>query len=263
VPNAMSEMIHPTAIVDPAAKIGAHVKIGPYSIIGPHVEIGEHTTIGPHVVIKGHTRIGRENQIFQFSSLGEVPQDKKYAGEPTRLEIGDRNTIREFCTLNLGTAQDAGVTRIGDDNWIMAYVHIAHDCQVGNKTTFANNAQLAGHVVVEDWAILGGYTGVHQFCRVGAHVMTAVGTVVLQDVPPYLMAAGNTAQPYGINVEGLKRRGFTADSLTALKRAYRTLYKSGLLLEEAKLKLAEEAKTQPDVQRFVDFLAVSKRGIIR
>jgi UDP-N-acetylglucosamine acyltransferase len=256
-------MIHPTAIVDPAAKIGAHVKIGPYSIIGPHVEIGEHTTIGPHVVIKGHTRIGRENQIFQFSSLGEVPQDKKYAGEPTRLEIVDRNTIREFCTLNLGTAQDAGVTRIGDDNWIMAYVHIAHDCQVGNKTTFANNAQLAGHVVVEDWAILGGYTGVHQFCRVGAHVMTAVGTVVLQDVPPYLMAAGNTAQPYGINVEGLKRRGFTADSLTALKRAYRTLYKSGLLLEEAKLKLAEEAKTQPDVQRFVDFLAVSKRGIIR
>ncbi len=259
----MSKMIHPTAIVDPAAKIAANVEIGPYSIIGPDVEIGEHTVIGPHVVIKGHTRIGRENRIFQFSSLGEVPQDKKYAGEPTRLEIGDRNVIREFCTFNLGTAQDAGVTRIGDDNWIMAYVHIAHDCQVGNKTTFANNAQLAGHVVVEDWAILGGYTGVHQFCRVGAHVMTAVGTVVLQDVPPYLMAAGNTAQPYGINVEGLKRRGFTAESLSALKRAYRTLYKSGLLLEEAKIKLAEEAQTQPDVQRFVDFLAVSKRGIIR
>ena len=256
-------MIHPTAIVDPGAKIAANVEIGPYSIIGPDVEIGEHTVIGPHVVIKGHTRIGRENRIFQFSSLGEMPQDKKYAGEPTRLEIGDRNTIREFCTFNLGTAQDAGVTRIGDDNWIMAYVHIAHDCQVGNKTTFANNAQLAGHVVVEDWAILGGYTGVHQFCRVGAHVMTAVGTVVLQDVPPYLMAAGNTATPYGINVEGLKRRGFTAESLSALKRAYRTLYKSGLLLEEAKIKLAEEAKTQPDVQRFVDFLAVSKRGIIR
>ena len=259
----MSSMIHPTAIVDPRAKIAAGVEIGPYSLIGADVEIGENTIIGPHVIIKGHTRIGRENQIFQFSSLGEVPQDKKYAGEPTRLEIGDRNTIREFCTLNLGTAQDAGVTRVGDDNWIMAYVHIAHDCQVGNKTTFANNAQLAGHVVVEDWAILGGYTGVHQFCRVGAHVMTAVGTVVLQDVPPYLMAAGNTAQPYGINVEGLKRRGFTAESLSALKRAYRALYKSGLLLEEAKLKLAEEAKTQPDVQRFVDFLAVSKRGIIR
>jgi UDP-N-acetylglucosamine acyltransferase len=259
----MSKLIHPTAIVDPGAKIAANVEIGPYSIIGPDVDIGEHTVIGPHVVIKGHTKIGRENRIFQFSSLGEVPQDKKYAGEPTRLEIGDRNTIREFCTFNLGTAQDAGVTRIGDDNWIMAYVHIAHDCQVGNKTTFANNAQLAGHVTVEDWAILGGYTGVHQFCRVGAHVMTAVGTVVLQDVPPYLMAAGNTATPYGINVEGLKRRGFTAESLSALKRAYRTLYKSGLLLEEAKIKLAEEAKTQPDVQRFVDFLAVSKRGIIR
>lgn len=256
-------MIHPTAIVDAGAKIGANVEIGAYALIGPDVEIGDHTVIGPHTVIKGHTRIGRDNRIFQFCSLGEVPQDKKYAGEPTRLEIGDRNTIREFCTFNLGTIQDGGVTRIGDDNWIMAYVHIAHDCQVGNKTTFANNAQLAGHVTVEDWAILGGYTGVHQFCRVGAHVMTAVGTVILQDVPPYLMAAGNTAQPYGINVEGLKRRGFSADALTALKRAYRTLYKSGLLLEEAKAKLVEEAKLQPDVQRFVDFLQVSKRGIIR
>jgi UDP-N-acetylglucosamine acyltransferase len=256
-------MIHPTAIVDPGAKIGANVEIGAYSIIGPHVEIGDHTIIGPHVVINGHTRIGRDNRIFQFCSLGEVPQDKKYAGEPTRLEIGDRNTIREFCTFNLGTVQDGGITHIGDDNWIMAYVHIAHDCHVGNKCTFANNSQLAGHVVVEDWAILGGFTGVHQFCRIGAHVMTAVSTVILQDVPPYLMAAGNTAQPYGINVEGLKRRGFNAESITSLKRAYRTLYKSGLLLEEAKVKLAEDAKTQPDVQRFVDFLEVSKRGIIR
>jgi len=256
-------MIHPTAIVDPGAKIGANVSIGPYSIIGPAVEIGDNTEIGPHVVIKGHTRIGRDNRIYQFASLGEVPQDKKYAGEDTRLEIGDRNTIREFCTFNLGTVQDAGATRIGNDNWIMAYVHIAHDCQVGNHTTFANNAQLAGHVHIEDWAILGGYTGVHQFCRVGAHVMTAVGTVVLQDIPPYLMAAGNTAQPYGINVEGLKRRGFSAAAITALKRAYRTLYKSGLMLEEAKVKLAEEAATQPDVQLFVDFLNISKRGIIR
>ena len=256
-------MIHPTAIVDPGAKIGANVEIGAYSIIGPHVEIGDNTVVGPHVVISGHTRIGRDNRIFQFCSLGEVPQDKKYAGEPTRLEIGDRNTIREFCTFNLGTIQDGGVTRIGDDNWIMAYVHIAHDCLVGNKCTFANNSQLAGHVVVEDWAILGGFTGVHQFCRIGAHVMTAVSTVILQDVPPYLMAAGNTAQPYGINVEGLKRRGFNAEAITSLKRAYRTLYKSGLLLEEAKAKLTEDAKTQPDVQRFVDFLAVSKRGIIR
>lgn len=256
-------MIHATAIVDPAARIGHNVEIGPYAIVGPNVEIGDNTTVGPHTVITGHTRIGRDNRVFQFCSLGEVPQDKKYAGEPTRLEIGDRNVIREFCTFNLGTVQDCGVTRIGDDNWIMAYVHIAHDCQVGNKTTFANNSQLAGHVTIEDWAILGGFTGVHQFCRVGAHVMTAVGSVILQDVPPYLMAAGNTAQPYGINVEGLKRRGFSADALLALKRAYRTLYKSGLLLEEAKAKLKEDAKTQPDVQRFVDFLEVSKRGIIR
>ena len=256
-------MIHPTAIVDPAARIGAHVSIGAYSLIGPHVEIGDDTEIGPHVVIKAHTRIGRGNRIYQFCSLGEVPQDKKYAGEDTRLEIGDRNTIREFCTFNLGTVQDAGVTRIGHDNWIMAYVHIAHDCQIGNHTTFANNAQLAGHVHIGDWAILGGYTGVHQFCRVGAHVMTAVGTVILQDVPPYLMAAGNTAQPYGINTEGLKRRGFTADAITALKRAYRTLYKSGLMLEEAKVKLAQEAAQQPDVGRFVEFLERSTRGIIR
>ena len=256
-------MIHATAIIQPGAKIGQNVAIGPYSVIGENVEIGDGTQIGPHVVINGHTKIGRDNRIFQFSSLGEVPQDKKYAGEPTRLEIGDRNTIREFCTFNLGTIQDGGVTHIGNDNWIMAYVHIAHDCYVGNKTTFANNTQLAGHVHVDDWAILGGFTGVHQFCRIGAHVMTAVGTVILQDVPPYLMAAGNTASPYGINVEGLKRRGFTADAITALKRAYRTLYKSGLMLEEAKLKLAEEAKTQADVQLFVDFLNLSKRGIIR
>lgn len=256
-------MIHPTALVDPGAKLGANVSIGAYSIIGPNVEIGDNTEVGPHVIIKGHTRIGCDNRIFQFCSLGEIPQDKKYAGEETRLEIGDRNTIREFCTFNLGTVQDAGATRIGNDNWIMAYVHIAHDCQVGNHTTFANNAQLAGHVHIDDWAILGGYTGVHQFCRVGAHVMTAVGTVVLQDVPPFLMAAGNTAQPYGINVEGLKRRGFTSESITALKRAYRTIYKSGLMLEEAKAKLVEEAKEQPDVQLFVDFLNISKRGIIR
>lgn len=259
----MSELIHPTAIVHPNARLGQGVSIGAYSIIGEHVEIGDNTWIGPHVVINGHTRIGRDNRIFQFSSLGEVPQDKKYAGEPTRLEIGDRNTIREFCTFNLGTIQDGGVTSIGNDNWIMAYVHIAHDCHVANHTTFANNAQLAGHVYVEDWAILGGYTGVHQFCRVGAHCMTAVGTVILQDVPPYLMAAGNTASPYGINVEGLKRRGFTPEALAALKRAYRTIYKSGLLLEEAKQKLAEEAGQHPEVQRFVDFLEVSKRGIIR
>jgi UDP-N-acetylglucosamine acyltransferase len=259
----MGAVVHPTAQVHPGARLAGGVEIGPYSIIGENVEIGERTWVGPHTVITGHTRIGRENRIFQFSSLGEIPQDKKYSGEPTRLEIGDRNTIREFCTFNTGTALDSGVTRIGHDNWIMAYVHIAHDCQVGNHTTFANNAQLAGHVHIGDWTILGGYTGVHQFCRIGAHVMTAVGTVILQDVPPYLMAAGNTASPYGINVEGLKRRGFHAESIAALKRAYRALYKSGLMLEEAKSRLEEMAKEQPDVQRFLDFLALSKRGIIR
>jgi UDP-N-acetylglucosamine acyltransferase len=256
-------MIHPAAIVDSAARIGANVDIGPYSIIGPDVEIGDDTEIGPHVVIKGHTRIGRENRIFQFCSLGEMPQDKKYAGEPTRLEIGDRNTIREFCTFNLGTVQGGGVTSVGDDNWIMAYVHIAHDCHVANKTIFANGASLAGHVTVDDLVIFGGFTGVHQFCRIGAHVITAASSLVLQDVPPYLMVAGNTAQPYGIHVEGLKRRGFTSEAITELKRAYRTLYKSGLLLEEARVKLAEQAKTQPDVQLMVDFLDASKRGIIR
>lgn len=256
-------MIHPTAIIHPGAKLGAGVSVGAYSIIDEHVEIGDNTRIGPHVVITGNTKIGCDNRIFQFCSIGEIPQDKKYAGEPTRLEIGDRNTIREYCTFNLGTVQDAGVTRMGSDNWIMAYVHVAHDCQVGNHTTFANNSQLAGHVHVDDWAILGGYTGVHQFCRIGAHTMTAVGTVVLQDVPPYVMAAGNTATPFGINAEGLKRRGFSPEALMALKRAYRTLYKSGLMLEEARAKLEEEAKTHPEVVPILDFLAVSKRGIIR
>ena len=256
-------MIHPSAIVHANACLGEGVSVGAYTVIGEHVTIGDRTWIGPHVVINGHTSIGRDNKIFQFCSLGEIPQDKKYAGEPTRLEIGNRNTIREFCTLNVGTAQDAGVTQVGDDNWIMAYVHIAHDCQVGSHTVFANNSQLAGHVHVDDWAILGGFTGVHQFCRIGAHCMTAVGSVVLQDIPPYVMAAGNTAAPYGLNSEGLKRRGFSSQALQALKHAYRTLYKSGLMLEEARVKLMEEARLQPEVQLLVDFLAVSRRGIIR
>ena len=256
-------MIHPTAIVHPAARLGVGVDVGPYSIIGEHVEIGDDTWIGPHVVITGRTRIGGGNRIFQFCSLGEEPQDKKYSGEPTELTIGDRNTIREYCTFNTGTVQDACVTRIGNDNWIMAYVHIAHDCQVGERTIFANNAQLGGHVHIDDWAILGGYTGVHQFCHIGAHTMTAVGTVVLRDVPPYVMAAGNSAAPHGLNVEGLRRRGFSADALLTLKRAYRTLYKSGLLLEEARVRLEEDAETHPEIRPILDFLAVSKRGIIR
>jgi UDP-N-acetylglucosamine acyltransferase len=256
-------MIHSTAIIHPGAKLGAGVGVGPYSIIGENVVIGDNTRIGPHVVISGCTRIGCDNRIFQFCSIGEAPQDKKYAGEPTCLEIGDRNTIREFCTFNIGTVQDAGVTRIGSDNWIMAYVHVAHDCQVGNRTVLANSTQLAGHVHVDDWAILGGFTGAHQYCRIGSHTMIAGGTIVLQDIPPYVMAAGNPAVPHGINVEGLKRRNFSAEALLGLKRAYRTLYKSGLMLEEARAKLEEDAGVHPEIQLILDFLAVSKRGIIR
>ena len=256
-------LIHSTAIVDPGAKLANRVEVGAYSVIGAHVEIGEDTRIGPHVVINGHTRIGKNNRIFQFSSLGEQPQDKKYAGEPTRLEIGDGNTIREFCTLNVGTAQDVGVTRLGNDNWIMAYVHLAHDCQVGNHTIFANNAQLAGHVQVGDYAILGGFTVVHQFCHIGAHSITAMGTILLQDLPTYVTASGNTAQPYGINSEGLKRRGFSAEAVTRIKRAYKTLYKSGLTLEQAKQALASQSAEAPELLPLLEFLNTSTRGIIR
>ena len=257
-------MIHPTAIVHPRAHLGPNVVIGPYAIIGEHVELGEGTQVGAHAVITGHTRIGRENRIFQFVSLGEVPQDKKYAGEPTRLEIGDRNLIREFCTFNIGTAQDVGVTRIGNDNWLMAYVHIAHDCQVGNHTIFANYTALAGHVLVGDYAVLGGYTGVHQFCKIGAHVITAVGAVVYKDIPPYVMAAGcDGAKPNGINSEGLKRLGFTPSAIAAVKQAYKTLYRNGLSLEEARVALLDQALDHPEVQPILDFLAISTRGIIR
>ncbi|MHB1333225.1 MAG: acyl-ACP--UDP-N-acetylglucosamine O-acyltransferase [Sulfuriferula sp.] len=256
-------MIHSTAIIHPGAQLGTNVSIGPYAVIGEHVVIGDDTTVGAHTVINGHTLIGRENHIFQFNSLGEIPQDKKYAGEPTRLEIGDRNTIREFCTLNLGTAQDTGVTRVGNDNWIMAYVHLAHDCQVGNNTTFANNASLAGHVTVGDYAVLGGFTGVHQFCKIGAHVMTGISSVVFKDIPPYVMAAGQPAAPHGINAEGLRRRGFTAAALAGLKRAYKTLYREGLTFNEAQQRLAEQGQDVPEVQLLVDFLSQADRGIIR
>ena len=255
--------IHPTAIVHADARIADDVEVGAYTLIGPHVEIGAGSRIGPHAVITGHTRIGRDNRIFQFVSLGEAPQDKKYANEPTRLEIGDRNTIREFCTFNCGTVQDAGVTRCGNDNWIMAYVHFAHDCQIGNHTIFANNSQLAGHVRVDDHAILGGFTAVHQFCHIGAHSMTAIGTVVLQDIPPFVTASGNTAQPFGINAEGLKRRGFPAATITLIKRAYKTLYKSGLGLEDAKRSIAAELADCRELKLLLDFLEHSTRGIIR
>ena len=259
----MNPRIHPTALIDSAARLAADVEVGAYSIIGPHVEIGASSRVGPHAVITGHTRIGSNNQIFQFVSLGEIPQDKKYAGEPTRLEIGNNNTIREFCTFNCGTAQDAGVTRVGDNNWIMAYVHLAHDCQIGSNTTFANNAQLAGHVQVGDYAILGGYTGVHQFCRIGAHVITGIGSHVLKDVPPFVTASGSPASPYGINSEGLKRRGYSAEAIAAIKRAYKTLYRTGDTLEQALVALEQQVGECPELQPLIDFLAVAGRGIIR
>ncbi|NMG00862.1 acyl-ACP--UDP-N-acetylglucosamine O-acyltransferase [Aromatoleum toluolicum] len=256
-------MIHASAIVHPGAKLGENVSVGPYSIIGEHVEIGDNTRIGPHVVVEGRTKIGRDNEIFQFCSIGAAPQDKKYDEEPTLLEIGDRNTIREFCSFNVGTSQDAGVTRIGSDNWIMAYVHVAHDCHVGDHTIFANNATLAGHVHVGDWAILGGFTGVHQFVRVGAHSFCGVGTVLLQDLPPYVTVAGNPAKPHGINSEGLRRRGYSADGIAAIKRAYRALYRAGLSLDEARTRVGEIAGEHPEVAPFAAFIAASERGIVR
>lgn len=255
--------IHPTALVDARAQLADDVEIGPYSIIGEHVKIGAGTTVGAHAVITGHTTIGAHNQIFHFVSLGEAPQDKKYAGEPTRLEIGDHNVIREFCTFNIGTVQDRGVTTIGSHNWIMAYVHIAHDCVVGDRAIFANNASLAGHAEVGDWAILGGFTGVHQFCKVGAHVMTGISSVVFKDIPPFIMASGQPAAPHGLNSEGLKRRGFTTESLAALKRSYKILYREGNTLAEAQSKLAPEAAKHAEVQHLLDFLARAERGIIR
>jgi UDP-N-acetylglucosamine acyltransferase len=259
----MSVKIHASAIIDPKAELDSSVEVGAYSIIGAGVKVAANTRIGSHVVLKGPTSIGKNNQIFQFSSLGEAPQDKKYANEPTTLEIGDNNTIREFCTFNRGTVQDKGKTSIGNDNWIMAYVHIAHDCSIGNNTIIANNSSLAGHVDIHDYAILGGFTLIHQFCKVGAHVITAVNTVVFKDIPPYVTAAGYDAKPHGINSEGLKRRGFSADSILHIKRAYKALYRNSLTLEEAKVELAEMQKSCPEIALLTDFLNVSTRGIVR
>jgi len=256
-------MIHATAIVSPDARLAASVSVGPYSIIGAEVEIGEGTWIGPHVVIEGRTRIGINNKVYQFASIGGPPQDKKYAGEPTAVEIGDGNTIREYVTINRGTMQDAGVTRVGNDNWIMAYVHFAHDCRIGSHAIVANACELAGHVHVGDWAILGATTLVHQFVHIGAHSFTGMGTYLPQDLPPYVTAAGNTAKPYGINSEGLKRRGFSAGTIAALKRAYRTLYRSGLGLEEATRELRAQSEECAEVLEMVEFLARSSRGILR
>ena len=255
--------VHASALVHPRARLAADVEVGPYSVVGEHVEVGEGSWIGAHVVLDGHTRIGRGNRIWHFSSIGAPPQDKKYAGEATRVEIGDNNTIREYVTINRGTIGDAKVTRLGDDNWIMAYVHFAHDCQIGSKTIFANACQLAGHVWVGDWAIFGATTLVHQFVHIGAHAFTGMGTYLPQDLPPYVTAAGNMAQPFGINKEGLKRRGFSPEAIQNLKRAYKTLYRKGLSLEDATSALKEQAAACPEVQEIVDFLARSKRGIIR
>jgi UDP-N-acetylglucosamine acyltransferase len=259
--------VHPTAIVDPNAQLDDSVEVGAYSIIGPNVKIGARTKIGAHVVIEGHTTIGCDNTFFQFSSIGGAPQDKKYAGEPTRLEIGDRNTIREFCTFNLGTVQDGGVTRVGNDNWIMAYVHLAHDCQVGNNTIFANNASLAGHVEVGDWVILGGFSGVHQFCKIGAHAMLGMNTSLTQDVPPFVILNGNPASAHGINIEGLKRRGFTREQINAIRNAYKLIYKSGLTLEEAKAALVKAEADTPEAANHLrmmrEFLDGTTRGIVR
>ena len=255
--------VHPTAIIDKRARLAAGVAVGPYTIIDGDVEVGEGTAIGAHNVITGHTRIGRGNRIFHFCSIGEANQDKKYKGEPTRVEIGDRNTIREYCSINRGTVGGHSVTRVGDDNFIMAYCHVAHDCVVGNQTVFANNATLAGHVTVGDWAILGGFVGVHQFVQVGAHVMLGISSVITQDVPPYLLVAGNPAAPHGINARGLSRRGFTPEAVAALKRAYKTLYRSRLTLAEATRELEREAAAVPEVRALTDFIAASTRGIVR
>ena len=261
-------LIHPTAIVDPAAELDSTVAVGPYAVIGPQVRIGARSSVGAHCVIDGITRIGTDNQIFPHAALGGAPQDKKYAGEPTRLEIGHRNTIREFCTFSTGTAQDEGVTSVGDDNWIMAYVHIAHDCRVGNNTILANNATLAGHVHVADWAIIGGLTGVHQFSKIGAHVMAGFASHISQDVPPFTMVDGHPLAVRGLNLEGLRRRGFSAERLAVIKQAYRVLYRSGLTLQAAiealnNLRNSCEPEAQADVQLMLDFLAQSQRGIVR
>ena len=259
--------VHPTAIVDPGAQLAASVTVGAYTLIGPQVCIGEGTTIGPHCVIDGRTTIGRDNRIFQFNSIGAVPQDKKYAGEPTELHIGDRNMVREFCTFNLGTEQDAGVTRIGNDNWIMAYVHIAHDCQVADRTTLANNTTLGGHVHLGDWVTVGGLTGIHQFVKVGAHAMVGFGSAVTQDVPPYMLVDGNPLAVRGFNIEGLRRRGFTPGRIAAVKQMHRLLYRDGLTFDAARERIAELAVQPPeaaaDIEGMTRFLAGAGRGIAR
>ncbi|GAB1382316.1 MAG TPA: acyl-ACP--UDP-N-acetylglucosamine O-acyltransferase [Ottowia sp.] len=259
--------IHPTALIDPRAELDSSVEVGPYAVIGPRVRIGAGTVVGAHCVIDGHTTLGRDNRIFPFASIGGAPQDKKYAGEPTRLSIGDGNTIREYVTINTGTVQDEGETRLGDDNWIMAYVHIAHDCRLGSHIILANAVQLAGHVHLGDWVFLGGLSGVHQFVRVGAHAMTAFQTRLAQDVPPFVTAGGNPAEAQSINAEGLRRRGFSAERITLIKQMYRLLYRKGLTLDAAREQIealrGELADADADIALMQDFLATASRGIVR
>jgi UDP-N-acetylglucosamine acyltransferase len=259
--------IHPTAQVDARAQLGEDVDVGAYALIGADVRIDEGTRIGPHSVIEGHTTIGRGNRIFQACSIGSPPQDKKYAGEPTRLEIGHGNTIREFCTINTGTVQDSGVTRVGDDNWIMAYVHIAHDCQVGSHTIMANLTQLAGHVRLGDWVVIGGMSGLHQFVRVGAHAMIGFQTRLSQDLPPFVTVAGNPAEAQGINAEGLRRRGFAPERIDVVKQMHRLIYRRSLTLDEATRQIGGLSEAQPasaaDIGLMLDFLATAQRGIVR
>ncbi len=259
--------IHPTAIVSPSAELHGSVTIGPYSIIGAHVQIGANTSVAAHVVIEGHTRIGQYNRIFQFNSLGAIPQDKKYAGEPCRLEIGDHNTIREFCTFNIGSPGDVGITRVGSNNWIMAYVHIAHDCRVGNHTVLANNATLAGHVHVGDYVTLGGLSGVHQFVNIGAHAMVGFASAITQDVPPFMLVDGNPLAVRGINIVGLKRRDYSAEQLAAIKQMHKLLYRDGLTFEQAKTSISALMSTMQgaaaEVALMSDFLAHAARGIAR
>ena len=265
-PEAVSE-VHATAIVDPGAELDADVVVGPYAVVGPGVRVAGGTTIGAHCVLEGPMTIGRDNRIHPHAVLGGAPQDMKYRGEPTSLVIGERNTIREFCTFNRGTAQDGGVTRVGDDNWIMAYVHVAHDVQLGNRTVLANNATLAGHVHVGDWAIIGGLVGIHQFCHVGAHAMVGFQSRVSQDVPPFMTVAGQPLEVAGINAEGLRRRGFSRARIDVLRQAHRILYRQGLRLEQARAALetlaGESAESEADVRSLLGFLAASTRGIVR
>ena len=263
----MSSLIHPTALIDPKSQVHPTVSVGPYSIVGPNVRIGAHTEIGSQCVIDGHTTIGEYNRFYRFCSIGGMPQDKKYAGEPTLLEIGNHNMVREYVTINTGTVQDVGATRSGNDNWIMAYVHIAHDCQVGHNIILANGVQLGGHVHIGDWAIMGGLSGVHQFGRVGEHSMAGGHSGLHMDLPPYVMGSGSPCVPVGVNVEGLRRRGFSAEAISAIRDAYKIIYRRGLKLDEAREQLRERQRQEPGVaaalEPLLTFMEASERGIIR